>query len=101
METIFSEERDGVRWIMIEGEWDHEACVGLSERLEQAWEGGSGEVVFALDGLRFLCSMGIGALIGARKTLDAAGRRMRMTGLRPSLRSLLDSMNLLDLLGAD
>jgi len=94
METVSWEDRDGVRWIELEGELDHEVCLELKDRLAEA-ASGDGEVVIVMDGVSFLGSMGIGILLNLHQKLQAQGRAMRLKGIRPAIRTVLDSMNLL------
>ena len=95
METISWEDRDGVRWIQLEGELDHEVCAELREHLDELTDGGDGDVVLVMDGVSFLGSMGIGVLLNQHNKLKKQGRTMRLKGIRPTIRAVLDSMHLL------
>jgi anti-anti-sigma factor len=94
METISWQDRDGARWIALEGELDHEGCHVVRERFEGAVRDGQGDVVVALDGVTFLSSMGVGMLLKARETLAQRGRRLKLSGVRTPVRRALDLMNL-------
>lgn len=96
METIAWEDRDGARWIQLEGELDHAACLDLKDRFTEAVVAGEGDVVVVLDGVSFLSSAGIGMLVQARKDLEDRGRALRITGLQPAIRRLFESLRLLD-----
>lgn len=96
METVTWDDREGVRWIQLEGELDHEVCLGLRDRFQTAVREGRGDVVVVLEGVRFLSSMAIGMLNDARGELARAGRVLRLHGLRPSIRRVLESMNLME-----
>ena len=98
MQKIAWEDREGARWIELEGDIDHEVCDGLSEALLAAVDGGGGDVVLVMAGVTFLGSMGIGVILDLHKRLDDAGRILRLKGLKPSIRTVLDSMNLFEVL---
>ncbi len=94
METISWEDRDGVRWIELEGELDHEVCVELQDKLNEAADGDS-DIVIVMGGVSFLGSMGIGILLKLHQKLEKQGRAMHLKGIRPGIRTILDSMHLL------
>ena len=94
METISWEDRDGVRWIELEGELDHEVCLELRDKLTAAADG-DGDVVIVMGGVSFIGSIGIGILLKTHQTLKKQGRAMHLKAIRPGIRAILDSMNLL------
>ena len=96
MESMSWEDRDGGRWVMLEGELDHAACLELRERFDRAVDGGEGDVVVVLEGVSFLCSMAVGLLLSARERLQESGRRLRLNGIQPAVRDALDLMKLGD-----
>ena len=98
MESITWEDKDGARWIELEGDLDHETCEDMRASLQGAVDGGEDDVVFVMEGVTFLGSMGIGVILDINKQLKEAGRMLRLKGLRPSIRTVLDSMNLFDVL---
>ena len=95
METISWEDRDGTRWIELEGELDHDGCAELKQRLDELTDGAEGDVVLVLAGVSFMGSMAIGALLNQHSKLKKQGRVLRLTGIRPAIRAVLDSMHLL------
>ncbi len=98
MEMISWEDRDGARWIELEGELDHEVADTLRERLNEATDGSEEDVVLVLTGVTFLGSMGIGVLLNQHQKLEKQGRAMLLNGIPPVIRMVLDSMNLLTVL---
>ncbi len=94
METVAWEDREGARWITLEGELDNEAVLGLRDRFEEAVAGGEGDVVVVVAGVTFLSSMAVGLLLKARETLAAKDRTLKLAGLKPKTRRILDLMNL-------
>ena len=95
METISWQDRDGARWIALEGELDHEGCALIRDRFDKAVLDGKADVIVALDGVTFLASMGVGMLLKARETLGAKGRKLKLSGVRTPVRRALELMNLL------
>ena len=95
METISWEDRDGTRWIELEGELDHDDCAELKQRLDELTDGAEGDVVLVLAGVSFMGSMAIGVLLNQHSKLKKQGRALRLTGIRPTIRTVLDSMHLL------
>lgn len=95
METVSWEDKDGARWIQLEGELDHEGCALIRDRFDKAVLDGKGDVVVAMDGVTFLASMGVGMLLKARETLASQGRTLKLSGVRTPVRKALELMNLL------
>ena len=92
MDTVAWDDREGVRWIQLEGELDHDVCLAIREGFLEAALGGRGDVVVVLEGVGFLSSMGIGMLNDARQELARRGRALRLHGLRRALRRVLESI---------
>ena len=99
MKTFSWEDRDGQRWIQLEGELDHDECLALKDRLHEAVAEGDWDVVVVLDGVDFMGSMAIGLLLKEHSTLAKQGRALRLTGLKPGIRRILQEMNLLEVFG--
>lgn len=95
VETISWNDRDGARWIALEGELDHEGCALVRDRFDKAVKDGKGDIIVALDGVTFLASMGVGMLLKARETLAQQGRKLKLSGVRTPVRRALELMNLL------
>ena len=96
METFGWQDRNGVRWIQLEGELDHQVILELQDRLDEAVAESDGDVVFVMEGVSFLGSMAIGVLLHQQKKVAARGNTLYLKGLRPSIRTILGSMNLLE-----
>lgn len=95
VESISWQDRDGARWIALEGELDHEGCAEIRDRFDGALRDGKGDIVVAMDGVTFLASMGVGMLLKARETLAKQGRKLKLSGVRTPVRRALELMNLL------
>lgn len=95
MESISWQDRDGARWIALEGELDHEGCSQIRERFDGAVREGTGDIIVGMDGVTFLASMGVGMLLKARETLAKQNRKLKLSGVRTPVRRALELMNLL------
>jgi anti-anti-sigma factor len=96
VETISWKDRDGARWIALEGELDHEGCQTVRDRFDKAVKDGKGDIIVAMEGVTFLASMGVGMLLNARETLATQGRKLKLSGVRNPVRRALELMNLLN-----
>lgn len=95
MEAIDWQDRNGVRWVELEGELDHDVTLELKERLERAVEGSEGDVILVMEGVTFLCSMAMGLLVSLQKRLEQRDHALYLKELRPAIREILGSMDLL------
>ena len=96
MDTISWSDRDGTRWIELDGELDHPRCLELRDRFQEAVEGGEGDVILVLAGVTFLGSMAIGMMLRARQTLTEANRALKLSGIPSNVQTALELMNLDD-----
>jgi len=94
METISWEDREGARWIALEGELDHQACLDVRDRFHEAVADGEGEVVVVIEGVTFLSSMAVGMLLKARAALQEQDRALKLSGVTKSVRRALEMMSL-------
>ncbi len=97
MDSVTWEDREGVRWIALEGELDHDACHAIWDQFQQAVAEGEGDIFVVMGGVTFICSMGIGILVNVHQALAKKDRALKLSGLRPGTRTILDEMNLLEL----
>ncbi len=74
MDSVTWEDREGVRWIALEGELDHEACHAIRDQFQQAVAEGEGDICVVMGGVTFICSMGIGMLLNAHQALAKKDR---------------------------
>jgi anti-anti-sigma factor len=97
MEAITWEDRDGLRWIQLEGEIDHQAVVELrlKDRLGAAVADGDWDVVVVMEGVTFLCSAAIGLLLATSAALRKKDRALKLSGLPANLARLLTEMDIL------
>jgi anti-anti-sigma factor len=94
MENVSWEDRDGTRWIELEGELDSTGTLELQDRFQDAIRTGDGDVVVLLAGVRFLSSLAVGMLLKAREELMAKSRKLMLSGVNPNVRRALELMQL-------
>jgi len=90
------EDRDQNLWIELDGELDHDDCLSVRDEFRDRIRKGEGDVTIVMNGLTFMSSMGIGMLVQAAQDLKEQGRTITLAGIRPNIRKVLESMNLLD-----
>jgi len=96
MLRISWEDRDHNLWVELDGELDHEDCLDIRDEFEDRIQSGDGDVTIVMDGVSFMSSMGLGMLVKSANVLKAQGRKMTLSGIRPNIRKVLESMQLLD-----
>ena len=94
METITWGDREGGRWIELEGELDSTGTLQVKEQFQAAVLEGESDVVVVMSGVTFLSSMGVGLLLQAREQLAKTGRALKLTGVPSPVRKALELMNL-------
>ncbi len=97
MKAVSWEDRDGVRWIQLEGDLDAAVAGEIQGPFLQAIEEGEGDVVVMLAGVPFMASAGIALLIRGLKLLRDRGHTLKIAGMRQPLRDILRTTNLMDL----
>ena len=97
MHSITWEDKEGVRWIQLEGDLDQEGVNQLAEQFEQAVSEGKGDVVVVMQGVGFMATPGISLLIKAHQALKPRGRQLKISGLQDRIREVFKSMNLMEL----
>ena len=97
MKAVSWEDRDGMRWIQLEGDLDAAVAGEIQEPFLEAVQNGAGDVVVMLEGVPFMASAGIALLIRALKILRDRGYTLKIAGMRQALRDMLRTTNLIDL----
>ena len=96
MASLNWEDRDDTRWIMIEGELDHEGSHELGESLGAAAGTSAGPVVVDMAAVTFVGSHALRLLLEAHHRLDALGRSMSVAGLKPLVRKVFETTGIFD-----
>ncbi|MHC4972660.1 MAG: STAS domain-containing protein [Planctomycetota bacterium] len=94
MQAISWEDREGARWVTLEGDLDGSGCLLIKDQFQEAVSGAQGDVILALEGVSFLSSMGVGLLLQARDSLQTGGHQLRLHGVQRPVRRALELMNL-------
>lgn len=80
MELKFNK-RNKTLVVKIEGEIDHHTCEMLRTETERALERmGGNNILFRMEGVTFMDSSGIGAMIGRYKVVQRLGGRIAVSG---------------------
>ena len=95
------EDRDNNLWLELDGELDHQDCLAIRDEFHERIEKGDGDVTIVMNGLTFMSSMGLGMLVKAATQLKPQGRTLRLSGLQPNIRKVMESMQLLDVFVVD
>ncbi len=96
MASLKCEDRDDARWILIEGELDHEGSHELGQSLQDAAAASVGLVVVDLAAVTFVGSHALRLLLEANHNLVAVGRSMRVAGLRPIVRKVFETTGIFE-----
>ena len=96
MASLKWEDRDDARWILIEGELDHDGSQELGQSLADAAAASGGPVVVDLAAVSFVGSHALRLLLEANHNLGAAGRTMRVAGLRPIVRKVFETTGIFE-----
>ena len=96
MASLKWEDRGEARWILIEGELDHDGSHELGHSLQDAAGTGGGPVVVDMGAVTFVGSHALRLLLEAHHNLGAAGRSLRVSGLRPLVRKVFETTGILD-----
>ena len=96
MASLKWEDRDDTRWILIEGELDHDGSHELERSLRDAAAASGGPVVVDLAEVTFVGSHALRLLLEANHNLSAAGRSMSVAGLRPIVRKVFETTGIFE-----
>ena len=80
---------DGRAVAVIRGELDAATALGAQEYVRQVIERSSGPVAVDLSGVSFCDARGLRALVGMSAAARTAGRRLSLTGTRPSIKKIM------------
>lgn len=89
---------NGTADVLLLGELDMDTASELRAVLDPLIESGPSEIVLDCNGLTFIDSSGIAALIAVQKRLGPKGRRLIVRSPRPMIRKVLEVTDLLEYL---
>jgi anti-sigma B factor antagonist len=72
------------------GRMDAQVSGLLKERIQELLDKGSAKLVLDLEGLEFLDSSGLGALVSCLRRVREKKGEIKLAGLRPEVRSIFD-----------
>lgn len=96
MEPFSWEERDGARWIVVEGSLDHGEARALEERFQETVLGGDTDVILVMQGVTFLGSLAVGMMLEARAALEKQGRTLKISAPSEAVNKAFALMKLED-----
>ena len=96
MANLRWEDRKETRWILLAGELDHQGSHELENRLQTATADCSGPVIVDLADVTFVGSHALRLLLEANHMLGAAGRSLRVSGLRPIVRKVFETTGIFE-----
>lgn len=88
------EDRGQERWIRFEGELDYDGCERCQSLFAEVAAEAPDVVVVDLGEVSFIASPGIRMLLKAQKSLKDAGKSLSLTGLRPHVRKIFQTLGL-------
>ena len=98
MDKLSWQDRDGGRWLILEGELDHVACAQLEDDFRTAAFDAAGLVIADMGGVSFVASHGLRMLLQVHKKLKDDGRQLRVAHMRPHVRQVLETTGLLQVI---
>jgi anti-sigma B factor antagonist len=84
------ERRDSVSICRISGELDAGNSRELLDAFDREFSNGATKAIFSLSGLDYVDSSGLGALVKALKSARAKGGDVKLAGLKPEVRKVLE-----------
>ncbi len=83
-------EHGKVQVLACEGRMDAQVAGLLKDRLQELLDKGATQLVVDLEGLEFLDSSGLGALVSCLRRVKEKKGEIKLAGLRPEVRSIFD-----------
>ena len=83
-------EEGKVQILACQGRMDAQVSDLLKERIQELLDKGAKELVLDLEGLEFLDSSGLGALVACLRRIKEKKGEIKLAGLRPEVRSIFD-----------
>ena len=99
MTALRWEDRNGERWIHLEGELDYLTCEELAPAFHRTTGEGPATVVVDMSAITFVASHGMGILLQAHKHLREQGRSLFVSGLSSHIRRVFETVGILGVVG--
>jgi anti-sigma B factor antagonist len=83
-------EQGKVQILACEGRMDAQFAGLLKDRIQELLDGGTTQLVMDLEGLEFLDSSGLGALVSCLRRIKEKKGEIKLAGLRPEVLSIFE-----------
>ena len=90
------EDRPDARWILLDGELDHEGCRDVHDEFQRVAEACTTSVVVDLAKVPFVASNGLRLLLEMHYQLRDAGQRLMVHNLQPAVRQVFSTTGIFD-----
>jgi anti-sigma B factor antagonist len=84
------EEHGKVRVLACKGRMDAQVSGLLKDRIQELLDTGTTRLIVDMEGLEFLDSSGLGALVSCLRRIKEKKGEIKLAGLRPEVRSIFD-----------
>ena len=90
------EDRPDARWILLDGDLDHEGCRDVHDEFQRVAEDGAMAVVVDLSKVPFVASNGLRLLLETHHQLRDSGHRLMVHNLQPAVRKVFSTTGIFD-----
>ncbi len=94
MDQLKVEDRDGARWILLNGELDQEEVLHLKAVFDGAVKRASRDVVVDLSAVTFIATLAIGLIVASREQLEERGLTLKLANVPAFIEKTFKVMSL-------
>jgi anti-anti-sigma factor len=94
MDQIKVEDRNGARWILLEGELDQDEVLHLKAAFDRAVKRARNDVVVDLSAVTFIATLGIGLIVSTREQLEERGLTLKLANVPAFIEKTFKVMSL-------
>ncbi len=95
LEVFVSEKAPGVTNILLEGTLDAHTHAVLEKRVDEILLKNPQVIIFDLERLKFISSIGLRVIAKTKKTLKQSGGQLMLVNLQPQIKEVFDIINAL------
>jgi len=95
LEVFVSEKAPGVINILLEGTLDANTHATLEKRVDEILLKNPGILIFDLERLKFISSIGLRVIAKAKKTMKQSSGQLMLVNLQPQIKEVFDIINAL------
>jgi len=92
------EKKENVYLVQLQGSIDSQTYKQLDDKLRELISDNTKAVVFDFEGVEYISSAGIGAIMWAKNTLEDQYASFSMVNLKPKIKKIFDVMKLLPIM---